>query len=84
MYANRSQAYMELREWVEAAADAEASVSLKGVQNPKAWFRRGRCLLEMGRVEEAQEWVRKGLEAEGEGDAELKGLMGEIEKRLVK
>lgn len=72
---------MWLQEWPEAAVDAEASVEAKRVGNAKAWFRRGKSLLEMGRLEEAREWVGRGLEVEGE-EKELAELGREIEKRL--
>jgi translocation protein SEC72 len=80
LYANRAQAHMALQGWAEGAVDAEASVEAKRVSNAKAWWRRGKCLLEMGRVDEAKEWVRRGLEMEGE-EAELKALLAEMEKK---
>lgn len=83
LFANRAQAHMELRNWVEGGADAECSVESKKIGNPKAWYRRGRCLFEMGRFEEAAEWVGKGLEVEGE-DAELNKLLKEIEVKTPK
>lgn len=83
LFANRAQAHMELRNWVEGGIDAECSVESKKVGNPKAWYRRGRCLYEMGRYEEAREWVGKGLEMEGE-DGELNKLLKEIEGKLPK
>lgn len=83
LLANRAQAHMELRDWVEGGADAECSVEAKKVGNPKAWYRRGKCLFEMGRYEEAREWVGKGLEMEGE-DGELAKLLKEIEGKLPK
>lgn len=82
LYANRAQAHMALQNWVEGAADAEASVEGKRVGNAKAWWRRGRCLLEMGRLAEAKEWVRTGLEVEGE-EGDLAGLLRDIEKKEV-
>ncbi|KAI0123990.1 tetratricopeptide [Xylariales sp. AK1849] len=83
LYANRAQAHMALQGWAEGAVDAEASVEAKRAGNAKAWWRRGKCLFEMGRLEEAREWVGKGLEMEGE-EAELTGLLGEIEKKVGK
>jgi translocation protein SEC72 len=83
LFANRAQAHMELRNWVEGSVDAECSVEAKKVGNPKAWYRRGRCLFEMGRYEEAREWVGKGLEMEGE-DGELIKLLKEIDVKLPK
>jgi translocation protein SEC72 len=83
LYANRAQAYMATQNWPEGAVDAEASVECKRVGNPKAWWRRGRCLLEMGRYEECQEWVKRGLELEG-NEQDLVGLMKEVEEKLAK
>ncbi|KAE9972588.1 hypothetical protein EG328_004903 [Venturia inaequalis] len=80
LYANRAQAYMASNLWPEGAVDAQCSVELKKGQNAKAWWRRGRCLLEMGRVEEAREWVAEALEFEGQ-EADLVALMEEIEKK---
>lgn len=78
LYANRAQAHMALSNWVEGAVDAEASVEAKKVGNAKAWWRKGKCLMEMGRLEEAKEWVGRGLEMEG-NEADLVGLVKEIE-----
>lgn len=83
LYANRAQAHMATQGWAEGAVDAEASVEAKKTGNAKAWWRRGKCLLEMGRLEEAQEWVRRGLEMEGE-EHDLLGLRVEIQSRLDK
>jgi translocation protein SEC72 len=69
--------------WPEGSVDAQCSVDLKKVGNAKAWWRRGRCLLEMGRIEEARAWVAEGLEFEGQ-ETELLGLMEEIKQRLAK
>ena len=83
LYANRAQARMGLQQWAEAAVDAEASVDAKRVGNGKAWWRRGKCLLEMGRLEEAREWVSRGVELEGE-EGELAALGKEIDAKLEK
>ncbi|KAK7750242.1 hypothetical protein SLS62_007872 [Diatrype stigma] len=83
LYANRAQARMALQRWAEAAVDAEASVEAKRVGNGKAWWRRGKCLLEMGRLEEAREWVGRGVELEGE-EGELAALVREIDAKLVR
>ncbi|KAK4210035.1 hypothetical protein QBC37DRAFT_429334 [Rhypophila decipiens] len=82
LYSNRAQAHMQLANWPEAAADAESSVEAKRQGNAKAWFRRGKALLEMGRLEEAKEWVSKGLEVEGE-EKELIELLKEVDSRLA-
>ncbi|KAF2198061.1 hypothetical protein GQ43DRAFT_176280 [Delitschia confertaspora ATCC 74209] len=82
LYANRAQANMALGNWAEGAVDAECSVEMKKVGNAKGWWRRGRCLLEMGRLEEGLEWVGKALEFEAsEGD--LLGLKREIETKIA-
>ncbi|KAI0490198.1 tetratricopeptide repeat domain-containing protein [Xylaria cf. heliscus] len=78
LYANRAQAHMALLDWPAAAADAEASVEAKRAGNAKAWWRRGKALLEMGRLDEAREWVKKGLELEGK-ESELDALLADIE-----
>ncbi|CAK7224576.1 hypothetical protein SBRCBS47491_005598 [Sporothrix bragantina] len=83
LFANRAQAHMATQGWAEGAVDAEASVEAKKTGNAKAWWRRGKCLLEMGRLEEAQEWVRRGLEMEGE-EHDLLALRVEIQNRLDK
>jgi translocation protein SEC72 len=79
LYSNRAQAHMGTNNWPEGAVDAQCSVEMKRQKNAKAWWRRGRCLLEMGRVDEAKEWVTEGLEMEPE--QELEALMEEIESR---
>lgn len=89
LYGNRAQAKMAGQDWPGAAADAECSVELKKVGNVKGWWRRGTCLKEMGRLEEAREWVREGREFESvgpdkEGVKELEGLERDIEGRIAK
>jgi len=74
---------MASNSWPEGAVDAQCSVELKKVGNAKAWWRRGRCLVEMGRVEEAREWVSEALEFEGQ-EADLVSLMEEIRKKEEK
>ncbi|KAL8787724.1 MAG: hypothetical protein Q9213_002044 [Squamulea squamosa] len=90
LYGNRAQAYMAGQMWAEAASDAECSVECKRQGNGKAWWRRGKCLVEMGRWKEAQKWVEEGLETvewgeKGEGGKEreeLVQLRKEIERFL--
>ncbi|GJP89933.1 hypothetical protein CBS63078_5063 [Aspergillus niger] len=85
LYANRAQAWMSQRAWPEGLVDARCSVESKPVANVKAWWRGGRCLVEMGRWEEAKGFAEKGLEIEGrvsEGGKELLGLLGEVEEGL--
>lgn len=87
LYSNRAQAYMAAQMWAEGAADAECSVECKRQGNGKAWWRRGKCLVEMGRWRDASDWVTEGLEVEGEKEGgkereELVGLGREIERFL--
>ncbi|PYH41993.1 uncharacterized protein BP01DRAFT_326240, partial [Aspergillus saccharolyticus JOP 1030-1] len=65
LYANRAQAWMSQRLWAEGLVDARCSVESKPVGNVKAWWRGGKCLVEMGRWEEARRLVERGLEIEG-------------------
>lgn len=83
MLANRAQAHMALQNWPEGAIDAEASVEARRVGNAKGWWRRGRCLMEMGRLDEAREWVKQGLEVEGD-EGELVSLLKEIDEAIGK
>ena len=83
LYANRAQAHMAMSNWVDGSVDAEASVEAKKGGNAKAWWRKGRCLMEMGRLDEAKEWVGRGLEMEGT-EADLVGLLKEIEAKEQK
>ena len=83
LLANRAQAHMALQNWPEGGVDAEASVEARRVGNAKAWWRRGKCLLEMGRLDEAREWAKKGLEVEGE-EGELVALLKEINVLIAK
>lgn len=82
LLANRAQAHMALQNWPEGAVDAEASIEVRRVGNAKAWWRRGRCLAEMGRLDEAREWVKRALEVEGE-EADLVALLKEIVAKIV-
>ena len=58
---NRSAAYMSAGEWVNALVDAEAVIQLK---RPwvKGYFRKGKALAGMGRLEEAKEALLLGLQ----------------------
>lgn len=83
LLANRAQAHMALGNWAEGGIDAETSVEARRTGNAKGWWRRGRCLVEMGRLEEARGWVKNGLEVEGE-EADLVSLLKEVESLLEK
>lgn len=80
LLSNRAQAHMSANNWPEAAIDAQTAVELRKTNNSKAWWRRGKCLLEMGRLDEAREWVTEGLDFEAE--PELQALKAEIDGRL--
>ncbi|EEQ34137.1 hypothetical protein McanMca71_002684 [Microsporum canis] len=86
LYANRAQAYMQQQLWAEAWVDAQLSIECNEQGNGKAWWRGGKCLVEMGRWAEAQRWISKALEIEGEGDfsKELSALMVDIHTGLEK
>lgn len=89
LHGNRAQALMSQQQWPEAAIDAELSVDLKRVGNVKGWYRRGQCLKEMGRIDEAADCVAQGLEFERAGPekqsiGELETLQREIRKLLEK
>lgn len=81
LYANRAQAHMALQQWPEGALDAEASVEIKRVGNAKAWWRRAKSLMEMGRLEESRDWIKKGLEVEGE-DSDMAALLSDITSKM--
>lgn len=81
LYANRAQAYMSTQSWPEGWVDAKCSVECKPVGNPKGWWRGGKCLLEMGRKDEARAWIERAIEVEGktgEGGKELTSLLEEL------
>jgi translocation protein SEC72 len=87
LYANRSQAHMSQQHWAEGWVDAQTSVECgEGPGNMKARWRGGKCLVEMGRLEEAREWLGQGLEIEGrnsDGTKEMRTLLGEVESALA-
>lgn len=92
LYNNRSQAFMAQQMWAEAGLDAFCSTELKKVGNVKGWFRRGTCLKEMGRLVEAGDVVREGLDFETAGPdkdavkdlvALLRDIDAAVEKRGV-
>lgn len=88
LHGNRAQALMGLQEWPEAALDAKISTEMKRVGNIKGWWRRGQCLKEMGRLEEARDWLKQGVEFERAGPekgslGELEGLLREVEGALA-
>lgn len=80
LLSNRAQAQMSLQNWAEGAVDAEASVEMRKQGNAKGWWRRGKCLVEMGRLDEAEAWVKEALEFEAT-EQDLLKLRDEIEGR---
>ncbi|KAH7122518.1 hypothetical protein B0J11DRAFT_531713 [Dendryphion nanum] len=80
LLSNRAQANMAQQNWAEGAVDAEASVEMKKVGNAKGWWRRGKCLLEMGRIDEAEAWIKEALEFEAT-EQDLVQLRDEVERR---
>ncbi len=94
-YLARAAANAEANNWVEGWKDAESSTECKrGPQttpqgqripgNPRAFILGGRCLLEMGRSEEALKWAERAIEIEGrEGPdgAQLGQLLEEAKRR---
>lgn len=74
---------MAIGNWPEGLADAEASIDCKKVGNPKAHWRKGKCLKEMGRLEEARDALELGLEYGGD-DSDLKSLYKEVQEALEK
>ncbi|KAF2861912.1 hypothetical protein K470DRAFT_263289 [Piedraia hortae CBS 480.64] len=85
LHNNRAQAYMSQQMWPEAMIDADVSIECKRVGNAKGWWRKAKCLQNMGRLEEAVECTNTGLEYESSsqnadkaGLAELTTLVREI------
>lgn len=75
-YMERANVHVLNRDWVEGFKDAECSTECKrGVQqapngqrvpgNPRAFVLGGKCLVEMGKWDEAVEWLTRGIELEG-------------------
>jgi translocation protein SEC72 len=95
-YFARGAANMESKNWVEGWKDAECSTVCKsGPQqtpqgqrvpgNPQAFLIGGKCLMEMGRNEEAVKWLEKALDVEGrEGPPgqELMKMLAEAKKKV--
>jgi translocation protein SEC72 len=79
---NRSAAYMSLQNFVEAYVDAEMVTRLKREWS-KGWFRKGKALVGLGRVEEASEAFQTGLRFDHESE-ELKKALDEVESNSKK
>jgi translocation protein SEC72 len=90
MYLSRAGALSDVQNWPEALKDAECSLECKrgpgqgpnGERvpgNAKAYIVGGRCLMEMGRWQDAVEWLEKAIEVEG-----MEGEDGrELMRRLI-
>lgn len=97
-YMERANVHLLARDFAEGFKDAECSTECKrgkqqgpqGQQlpgNPRAFTIGGKCLIEMGRWEEAVAWLERGLELEGnEGPdgKEMTRLLGEARDALEK
>jgi translocation protein SEC72 len=79
---NRSAAYMSLQNFVEAYVDAELVTRLKREWS-KGWFRKGKALVGLGRVEEASEAFQTGLRFDHESEELMKAL-DEVESNSKK
>ncbi|KAI9480691.1 MAG: hypothetical protein EXX96DRAFT_481119 [Benjaminiella poitrasii] len=73
---NRSAAHFSLNQYVEAYVDAEMVTRLKREWS-KGWFRKGKALAGLGRLEEAAEAFQTGLRFDHESE-ELKKALKEI------
>ncbi|KAI8376883.1 hypothetical protein BD560DRAFT_445404 [Blakeslea trispora] len=73
---NRSAAYLSLKNYVEAYVDAEMVTRLKREWS-KGWFRKGKALVGLARIEEAAEAFQTGLRFDHESE-ELKKALTEI------
>ncbi|EXJ54731.1 hypothetical protein A1O7_10072 [Cladophialophora yegresii CBS 114405] len=95
MYLSRAGAHVDIQNWPEALTDAMCSIECKrgpgqgpnGEKvpgNAKAYIVGGRCLMEMGRWQDAVEWLEKAIDIEGkDGDdgRELVRRLMEAKKR---
>lgn len=70
---NRSAAYLAQRQFVEAYVDAEMVTRLKREWS-KGWFRKGKALSGLGRLQEAAEAFQTGLRFDHESEELVKAL----------
>lgn len=79
-FMDRANAGIMARDWAQAWVDAQCSVECKkGVQqgpggqrlagNPGGFALGGKCLTEMGRWEEALDWLQTGVDVEGQDES---------------
>ncbi|KAI7903773.1 uncharacterized protein BX663DRAFT_507526 [Cokeromyces recurvatus] len=71
---NRSAAHLSLKQYVEAYVDAEMVTRLKREWS-KGWFRKGKALVGLHRVEEAAEAFQTGLRFDHESEELKKALV---------
>lgn len=97
-YMERANVHVLNRDWVEGFKDAECSTECKrGIQqgpngqrapgNPRAFVLGGKCLTEMGKWDEAVEWLARGIElegADGPDGKEMQRLLDEAKEGLKK
>ncbi|KPI43471.1 uncharacterized protein AB675_7157 [Cyphellophora attinorum] len=94
-YLARAGAHAEIGEWVDARRDAQCSVECKAgptvtpqgqrvMGNPKAFLIAGKSLLEMGRTEEAVQWLERAIEVEGTQQEDCKFLVKMLEEAREK
>ncbi|KAI8977451.1 hypothetical protein BDF20DRAFT_913764 [Mycotypha africana] len=77
---NRSAAYMALNEFVNAYVDADMVTRLRREWS-KGWFRKGKALVGLGRLDDAAEAYETGLRFDHEGE-ELKKALKEIGRNV--
>ena len=97
-YLERSNVHFIDRNWPEGFKDAETSTECKrgkqqgpqGQQipgNPRAFTIAGKCLMEMGRWDDAVEWLEKALDVEGDDGpdgTEMTKMLAEAKAAVVK
>lgn len=94
-YLARAAMYAEQREWVDAYHDAMSSAECKKgptvtpqgqkiAGNPKAFLIGGKALLEMGRTDEAVQWLEKAIEVEGTQQDDSKHLIQMLQEAKEK
>ncbi|KAK4049134.1 hypothetical protein OIV83_004348 [Microbotryomycetes sp. JL201] len=69
---NRSAAYAGAGEWINALVDADAVIEIKKTWI-KGYFRKGKALIGLGRLEEAREAYLLGLQFDPTAEASLAG-----------
>ena len=75
----RAQTYLAAAAWPLALGDAKLSIEYKRVGNASAWWRGGKAMLEMGRLDDAERWLVEALAVEP-GDSELTALRDEVRR----